>query len=587
MRWKLCKKIIVAAVLSICCCVVFPIKSITSFVYAAVTANDLALEMGLSTTDISSGNLGASSQIGVAILNTSIAGFPTQGSGYVVLSTGRAEDALRANTEGSYSYVLDGLNTSQGDDLVQLTLILNVPDNATSLSFDWKFLSEEYPEWVGTAYNDAFLVEMDNSNFAISGNTITAPNNVAFDSNGQLITINTTGALGMTESNALGTTYDGATPLLTTTVPISSGVSTITLIFSVFDMGDSVYDSTVFIDNLHFDTVSGGSDPTTKKTVDLICNVPATIGEDSTISVSATLIDSTTSDPISGETIEWSVVPDGPTSSATTDSFGNAQTVLDLSGLANGTYSIKTVFLGNDTYQQISNEASFEIIEVNNNNAPMISTPGDGTVFTATEGDTITFNVVATDNDVTDGITITNSGLPANASFTSVYGNPATGSFGWTTEKGNAGIYTTTFTAEDSNNAFSSPVTVTLIVEQKPVSAGKVTAGGAQTNKGTNFGFNVKSSDGKTFTGQLQYNDKSSNIKLHSVNITSLYVYPSGTMATFEGTATNNGVGKYAFTVTVEDNGEPGRNDTFIIKIPELQYTSSGQIVKGNVQIHK
>jgi len=68
-----------------------------------------------------------------------------------------------------------------------------------------------------------------------------------------------------------------------------------------------------------------------------------------------------------------------------------------------------------------------------------------------------------------------------------------------------------------------------------------------------------------------------------------LSVDPSGTNATFAGTATLNGKEGFTFKVYVEDNGEPGSNDKFSITIKEIPggYTKSGTLTKGNVQIHK
>ena len=64
------------------------------------------------------------------------------------------------------------------------------------MSFDFRFLSEEFPENVGLPVNDGFVAELDTQ----SGTTddtgdISAPNNFAFDQNGSLISINTAGQM--------------------------------------------------------------------------------------------------------------------------------------------------------------------------------------------------------------------------------------------------------------------------------------------------------------------------------------------------------------------------------------------------------
>lgn len=179
-------------------------------------------------------------------------GFPTEGKTFAAISSGVAANAILPNNSGSLSGTLGGLNNSQGNDLVQLTLTLKVPSGAEKWTVDWKFLSEEYPEWVGTQYNDTFLIETPSSTFTISGNSVAAPNNVALDEEKHLVTVNTTGKVGMKNTNSAGTTYDGATATLTAGAPIPSGASVITIVFSIMDLGDSIYDSTVFLDNFKF-----------------------------------------------------------------------------------------------------------------------------------------------------------------------------------------------------------------------------------------------------------------------------------------------------------------------------------------------
>ncbi|MGH2368447.1 MAG: choice-of-anchor L domain-containing protein [Chloroflexota bacterium] len=227
-----------------------------------VTNSAIIAALGLNSSIVQSLSFGTSDHNGFNVFTTAAPSFPTQGDSYLVMSSGCTSVALGANTSGSTRCTLSGLNNQQGTDLVQMALVLTVPAGALSWSVDWKFFSEEFPEFVGSSFNDAFLIERGSSNFTIFGNQITAPNNVAFDSSGQLITINTTGAFGMTSANAAGTTYDGATQKLTTTAPIPAGATFLTLIFSVMDLGDSVYDTTVFIDNFRFVTSQTGNPET-------------------------------------------------------------------------------------------------------------------------------------------------------------------------------------------------------------------------------------------------------------------------------------------------------------------------------------
>ncbi len=43
-----------------------------------------------------------------------------------------------------------------------------MPTGANCLSFNFKFYSEEYPDFVGQSYNDAFIAELDTSDWTTS-----------------------------------------------------------------------------------------------------------------------------------------------------------------------------------------------------------------------------------------------------------------------------------------------------------------------------------------------------------------------------------------------------------------------------------
>jgi hypothetical protein len=193
-----------------------------------------------------------SSHDGFGVASVPISGFPTEGSTFFVISSGfvaSAPNPPNANTCCT-SGLLDGLDNSEGEDLVSISFEMTPPASAQCLSFDFKFFSEEFPDFVGGSFNDTFLAETPTSTFTIAEGNVTAPNNVAFDSNANPITINS--VFGMSLANASGTTYNGATPTLTTDVPIALGSESVTIVFSIMDLGDSGYDSTAFIDNVRW-----------------------------------------------------------------------------------------------------------------------------------------------------------------------------------------------------------------------------------------------------------------------------------------------------------------------------------------------
>jgi hypothetical protein len=191
-----------------------------------------------------------------AVANTPLSGFPTNGGTFAILTTGNAQLADDANLSPSSGVDFDGGTTTNGPhsrgntdfDVTVLRINLNVPAASNCLTVDFKFFSEEFPEFVGTQFNDAFIAELDASTWTTAGSVIAAPNNFAFDNAGQVVSINSSGALTMNAANAAGTTYDGATPLLSASTPITPGPHTLYL--SIFDQGDQIYDSAAFVDNL-------------------------------------------------------------------------------------------------------------------------------------------------------------------------------------------------------------------------------------------------------------------------------------------------------------------------------------------------
>ena len=64
--------------------------------------------------------------------------------------------------------------------------------------------------------------------------------------------------------------------------------------------------------------------------------------------------------------------------------------------------------------------------------------------------------------------------------------------------------------------------------------------------------------------------------------MTALGVSPDGTKAWFAGIGKNG----ETFIAYVEDNGEPGRRDIFLLWISGILQNYDGTLTGGNVQIH-
>lgn len=214
----------------------------------AATAAQLVAAMDVPQANVVSATFTTSDPAGVGVGTAALGRFfPRQGGSFAILSTGLAASAEAPNNSESTSAVLGGLDTSQGHDMVQLRIMLAPPAGAQCLGFDFGFFSEEFPEFVGSPFNDVFLAELGGSNFQISGNTITAPLNFAVDPTGNLISINSVfGVSANTQS-----TYDGATTALRAVATLDS-TAPVELVLTIADLGDSIYDSAVFLDNFSF-----------------------------------------------------------------------------------------------------------------------------------------------------------------------------------------------------------------------------------------------------------------------------------------------------------------------------------------------
>jgi len=210
--------------------------------YASPT--DMATAMEIDPNDVA-----GSSFVGDASAWTIANNFgvinPTQSTTMTHLYTGSIGVAPQPGTDlGSWG---------ETNDRTTLTLTLNAPASAQSARFDFYFLSAEYPEYVGTSYNDKFEANISSS--AWSGNA-------AIDSLGNMVSINTLFFSVVDSASLSGTGFDivdpysgqihgGGTGWLSLLFPVSPG-ETVTVEFTVYDVSDGIYDSAVLLDNFEW-----------------------------------------------------------------------------------------------------------------------------------------------------------------------------------------------------------------------------------------------------------------------------------------------------------------------------------------------
>ena len=193
-------------------------------------------------------------EIAVAVVTSSTSFLkPIEGDSFLLISSGSAQplahpEGWLGDPDQEASFVNDNpIGTcplgGSAFDIATLSLTLKAPEWAKSISFNFRFMSEEYPEFVGQEYNDFFSCLLDG-------------NNIVFDTEGKIINVNN----NFFDPNItpMGTCFNAATSLLTTKAEIVGG-STFNLVFTVGDVGDDILDSAVFLDNFIFsgDQISG------------------------------------------------------------------------------------------------------------------------------------------------------------------------------------------------------------------------------------------------------------------------------------------------------------------------------------------
>jgi hypothetical protein len=203
--------------------------------------------------------------VGTGDAASALVPFPLDDAGFIVMSTGDATQADAPDRPGTFPDADDGgpalsergaNSTAHDVTVLQIPFVTPAGAGGSCLSFDLRFLSEEYPSRLTSAFNDAFVAEMDATTWTSTGSTISAPGNFAALPDGQPLTIKATGFAAMSPAEAAGTPYGAATALLHAHITVSAG-ATHTLYLSLFDQGDNAVDSAVFIDDLTLSTPAG------------------------------------------------------------------------------------------------------------------------------------------------------------------------------------------------------------------------------------------------------------------------------------------------------------------------------------------
>jgi uncharacterized repeat protein (TIGR01451 family) len=192
--------------------------------------------------------------IPAAVVTGDLAGFPrdAEDGRFAILSTGDATQAPTPN-DSARAGVDAGGGTVRGVsdfDATVLRLDLLVPVDATCVTLEARFLSDEFPAFPGPAGNDALVAELGASTWTVAASApVTKPGSTL---SGTPLTVS---ASGLSSTEAAGTTYDGATQVVRASIPLLSAASPQSLFLSIYDEGDPFVDSAAMLDGLAFGTL--------------------------------------------------------------------------------------------------------------------------------------------------------------------------------------------------------------------------------------------------------------------------------------------------------------------------------------------
>jgi hypothetical protein len=223
-----------------------------------------------------------------------------EGEKMVILSTGIAEDILMPGTDGDTSLmgndpgnlpapmtddkvsdtetcaenesligtgdcsntIFDQFAGTQGAfDYAEMRFSITVPIAVSGFAYNVAFLSWEYPDFYGWAYNDIYVAWLESESWT---------GNITFDEMGSPLSLNA-GFLDYKDApnfidcplpcdapelEGTGVQGHGGTKWLTTNVGVEEG-DEITVVFAVMDIQDNIVDSVVLLDNFHWTCLGG------------------------------------------------------------------------------------------------------------------------------------------------------------------------------------------------------------------------------------------------------------------------------------------------------------------------------------------
>lgn len=172
---------------------------------------------------------------------------PRQGDTLAVLSSGIA--GTSAPEPG-----VDFAPLGTAGDTVSLVINLDVPEGSNRLSLDFDFLSAEFPDFVGSIFNDTFIARVTDANGTRTIASASVNSSFFFAASGSRaggtgFDIFTEDPSGVDTSFGGGLPDAGVTDWQSVEVEIAGG-GPVTLQFTIGDLGDGILDSAVVLDSV-------------------------------------------------------------------------------------------------------------------------------------------------------------------------------------------------------------------------------------------------------------------------------------------------------------------------------------------------
>jgi uncharacterized protein DUF4347 len=162
-------------------------------------------------------------------------------TGWVLSGAGGVVDSFGPISpyEGSYMAMISSGSGAVGGSSSALEQSFTVPEGANKLTIHYNFISEEYPEFVGSQYNDVMRVTL---------HTPDGSREIAFE---EVNSANFQPVSGIPCGS--GDCTWGQTGWITASIDVSQWAGTDdTLTLTVHDVGDTIYDTVVLLDGITF-----------------------------------------------------------------------------------------------------------------------------------------------------------------------------------------------------------------------------------------------------------------------------------------------------------------------------------------------